>query len=306
MPSPSFEPDADAPMSHLAAHAVQIQLDRILRWGSSLPSRPTPREIHRLRVATRRFRTFAVLFRDWRPKSIEKEDLRVIRELADRLGEARDRDIAISRVEDFQSHLGSPPPAFLLALWNDERQTAVDAVHEFLRSAPCRSFLHRWDGNPLSPRSRGGRVKDEYPHLIEGIWREAAHRSRECDGARLEDLHRLRIRCKRLRYVMEAIQPYCGRLFARLIGKVIRVQDAFGAMCDDAMVERLVLDSFSSFSQDDILRHILDHARSGIRMHAEKARQEAAGLFRPTHHATLLSAMAALQKQKPEFLVHKS
>lgn len=298
MQDSSFVPDAEMPMAMLASRVLEEQMHRVIRISPKILDKGLVRDIHRMRVATRRFRTYYRVFQPWKPESMDKLDFRFMQSLAVRLGAVRDRDIAISLVEGIFQEPRQTPPTFLLSYWADERQAALEQTRDLLRSKRFTDFSQRRKSSSPLPISTGGRVMEEYPLLVLSEWHAAARRAAESDPEDLEALHRLRIRCKRLRYLMEAIHPFCGRLFARLIVHVIQVQDAFGALCDYALTDRLLRQSRAVFTPDELIRISQEHVRRGLVESASEAWKMSGRLFSPSHHATLLSAMAALQKQR--------
>jgi CHAD domain-containing protein len=61
--------------------------------------------VHDMRVATRRLRAALEVFAPCFPKKAHRAALREVKELADALGERRDRDVAIDALEDFAGRL---------------------------------------------------------------------------------------------------------------------------------------------------------------------------------------------------------
>jgi CHAD domain-containing protein len=73
---------------------------------------PDPEGIHDMRVASRRLRAAIELFRDVFPRRRLRPLLRQVKDLADSLGEVRDLDVMIERLEkDMKRH---PPPQRLV------------------------------------------------------------------------------------------------------------------------------------------------------------------------------------------------
>ncbi len=64
--------------------------------------------LHDMRVATRRLRAALEVFEACFPRKPHKAALREVKELADALGERRDRDVAIAALETFGAELSAP------------------------------------------------------------------------------------------------------------------------------------------------------------------------------------------------------
>jgi CHAD domain-containing protein len=74
---------------------------------------PDPEGIHDMRVASRRLRAAVELFRDVFPRRRLRPLLRQVKDLADTLGEVRDLDVMLERLE---KDLKGRPPAQRLVL----------------------------------------------------------------------------------------------------------------------------------------------------------------------------------------------
>ena len=64
--------------------------------------------VHDMRVATRRLRAALEIFGPCFPRQELKAALRQVKELADALGERRDRDVAIATLEDIRESMARP------------------------------------------------------------------------------------------------------------------------------------------------------------------------------------------------------
>jgi CHAD domain-containing protein len=73
---------------------------------------PDPEGIHDMRVASRRLRAAVELFHDVFPRRRLRPLLRQVKDLADALGEVRDLDVMIQRLE--KDLKGRPPPQRLV------------------------------------------------------------------------------------------------------------------------------------------------------------------------------------------------
>ena len=117
-----------------------------------------------MRVATRRLRAALEVFEPCFPRKRWRAALREVKQLADALGERRDRDVAIAALEAFNAEMPAPDrPGLdtLIERLRDEQDEANEALTPFvepdrlaalderLRGARCRGAL---DSAPPRPQ----------------------------------------------------------------------------------------------------------------------------------------------------------
>ena len=91
--------------------------------------------VHDMRVATRRLRAALEVFEACFPKKAFAEALAEVKELADALGERRDRDVTIDALERFGDELSAPDKrgiASLVAALRAEQREANDALAPYV------------------------------------------------------------------------------------------------------------------------------------------------------------------------------
>lgn len=86
--------------------------------------------VHDMRVATRRLRAALETFQVCFPKKHYRRALRDVKELADALGERRDRDVSIAALEEFASALAAPDRLGVASLVEALRAEQADANSE--------------------------------------------------------------------------------------------------------------------------------------------------------------------------------
>jgi len=233
----------DATLAELAYAVVRKQIlvmlekEPVTRLGEDVE------ELHDMRVATRRLRAAFDLFAD--VLSSRAQTLRVeLAWLAERLGAVRDLDVQIERMADM---------ARWTATWAGDDPNPLDELRRLLvsdRDAARQELLDaldctRWDRlstglvslarqPPLrQPQTARLSAVAAVPDRVEQRHRavmKAARRAQRSGEAR--DFHRLRIRCKRLRYSLEfTADIYEGRAehFTRRLAKL---QDSLGLVQD--------------------------------------------------------------------------
>lgn len=194
--------------------------------------------LHRMRVATRRMRAVLKTMRPvygWERVRILRDQLwRVARHL----GELRDIDTFVLFLENCHTQLGDSAKPAVHQLIGDRQSTReagrVDLIREFGRDwyrcmkEDIVSFLVNHTNEDLhSPP-----VKNALPPLMEEAYAQIlANRDTICDAPQ-EELHRLRIQFKRLRYLCESFVSCYGKEMEDLIKEFIEFQDMLGAMQD--------------------------------------------------------------------------
>lgn len=205
-------------------------------------------ELHDMRVATRRLRAALALFADSLPA--RAAHLRTeLGWLADVLGAVRDLDVQLERLDGWAEEVPTADRSALVelsALLGHERDRARRALLEALDSPRYERLvagfttMARQGPSRLSPEAQAPAavVLPELLHSRHHAVTKAARRARRT--GRAQDFHRVRIRCKRLRYALEfASGVYEGRT-RPVVKSVVRVQDLLGAMQDaDVAARRL-------------------------------------------------------------------
>ena len=236
-----------------------------------------------MRVATRRMRAGLDMFADVLP--VRAGRLRAeLGWLAATLGEVRDLDIQLGRFDDWTEEMPG------------EHREALDELSDLLvghREHARRALLEALDSRRYerlvsglvsmleqgpSRRSSAGRALavSAMPALIgerHDAARKAARRAKRTAIA--ADYHRLRIRCKRLRYSLEfASGLYDGELKG-FVRQMTRLQDVLGSM-QDAEVASARLQALALTEEGASLSRATVFAMGGV---AERYRSEAEHLL---------------------------
>jgi CHAD domain-containing protein len=205
-------------------------------------------ELHEMRVASRRLRAALSLFVEVLPETAlrARDELRWIGE---RLGAVRDIDVLAEQLDSWLDTVEGADRdalAMLRSLLHEQRQVARVAMLEMLDSRRYEAFVSRF-GRTLSARheARSGPASQAAralaPELIERHYRSVRKAG---DSIRLAspatEYHRLRIRCKRLRYALEFLGPLYPGETRPLVKRLVVVQDVLGMHQDaDVAIDRL-------------------------------------------------------------------
>jgi CHAD domain-containing protein len=195
-----------------------------------------PKDVHAMRVAAQRMRTGLRFFGPWLgddPATL-RADLGVVRR---HLGALRDLDVQLAQLASWRAELGEWGAA-LAPLQHRVQRRRVEERFEMLRaldSEHSRQTLARIEGviaacDAHVDRAPIGSVAGEIVRRAQRRARRAArHVGASCPDKRL---HRLRRRLRQLRYVVEFHEPLYGPSAVRFVARLVKVQDALGAVQD--------------------------------------------------------------------------
>ena len=220
-------------------HFVKMRAkERGTRDGSDLE------DLHDMRVATRRMRAAWRVFDDAFKPARTRKLRRRLRILSDRLGAVRDLDVLIDGLESYQQGLDpaqQPGLEPLLTLWRRQRSTDRDLLIDELDSGRYAEFLEDMKefleagsneaANVASP-TLPHRVRDRVPSQIWAAYEAVRAFEMVLPWADVETLHQLRIATKWLRYDLEFFGETLGPDSARLLERVVALQDFLGCLHD--------------------------------------------------------------------------
>ena len=229
--------------THLAYHRLLELFEEMLWQEPKAWEGLDPEGVHRMRVSTRRLRAAFRAFKDVLPLDSIRSFNREFKWVAAALGEVRDLDVWQDNLKHYAALISVADAAHL----SDYQQFLVDRWRKA-----------RKDLLACLRSSRYGRLKDRFAHFLErGPSGRAmktfgsvtiGHAAPQLIGKRHkvvcrdgraivpgspgESLHRLRIQCKRLRYLFEFFQPIYGKLLKPEIKRLKKLQDVLGEFQD--------------------------------------------------------------------------
>jgi CHAD domain-containing protein len=196
--------------------AAQVRLLAQHEKGARRGGRPE--DVHQMRVATRRLRAALRLFDEvLAPGKRIRKDLRWI---ARRLGKVRDHDVVIALLEDPDPALGAAEGRRLEALLaglKERRYAAQERLERGMKKARYARLRRDLDEFAERPRFTGDEDAMAARTLADAIERRGAAIAKtdamtDAEPS-AEELHRLRIGFKRLRYVLDFHADTCGMAF---------------------------------------------------------------------------------------------
>lgn len=224
--------DPSMPLPAFLRTILAAQAAEFVSHEQALREQASPQAVHRMRIASRRMSEALALF--GRASGLGRR--RLAKDLAwgrRVLGESRDLDVQIAGLE--QEAATYPALAPLLAGLETARAHARRAAQAALDAPRFERLLTTLDqtiaelGSPDRERNGTASVGAVAPrllkHRINAVRRRADRIRPHSPDA---DLHALRIRVKRLRYAFEFLAPLYPRPAARLLPRLVALQDGLG------------------------------------------------------------------------------
>lgn len=240
--------DASSTIGELAFAALRDDTNEIRRREPGTRLGDDPEELHKMRVATRRLRAAMALFEEALPvRALHLED--EVAWLARELGVVRDLDVQLIQLAAWRAETAPEDEAGLAELAATLDAARVEARRTLLEVLDSRRYARLLAGlNQLLTAAPPRRALPArtlcsigLPDLLfarQQAAQRAARRARRSGVA--DDFHRLRIRCKRLRYALEFAARSYGTLPRRYTRQLAQLQDELGEMQDAVVAaERL-------------------------------------------------------------------
>jgi CHAD domain-containing protein len=233
---------AESTVADVVRLAVAESVTRLIRHDAGVRLGEDPECVHQARVATRRLRSDLRTFRSF----LDPEWNRSLRDelgwLGRLLGEVRDTEVLLARFRARAAGLSEGRAAErLLGRLVGTRETARVALLEALRGDRYVALLNRLVSAAEEPRlahQEAVSAREALPDILAALWTHLEGAVAEMDDPPTdEQLHRVRIRTKRLRYAAEAAAPALGKRERSLARAASRLQDALGEH-QDAVVAR--------------------------------------------------------------------
>jgi CHAD domain-containing protein len=129
-----------------AAKVVAVRVQELADHAAGVLDVGDIERVHDMRVATRRLRAALEVFEPCFPGKRLRSDLGEVKQLADALGERRDRDVAIVALEELSAKLPAPDRAgigSLVARLRDEQRRANEDLARFVAPDRLESLHER-------------------------------------------------------------------------------------------------------------------------------------------------------------------
>lgn len=142
------EVDCEAPFALAAARVVERRAEEVFAHSSGVLDLDDVERVHDMRVATRRLRAALEVFEACFPRKRRRKALKRVKELADALGERRDRDVEIELLESLGEEVAGEDRAALTAMLDELRAAqrgANERLAPFVRKKRLKKLHRRLD-----------------------------------------------------------------------------------------------------------------------------------------------------------------
>ena len=302
---------ADDHVAEAGRKVLRFHLARMIAREAGTRDGTDNRDLHAMRVATRRqraaWRVFGEAFRAGRTKGHRTR----LREVASRLGAVRDLDVLLEAADAYRADLPVTEQRAmepLLVAWRTHREDARRLLIRELDSDGYRRWLDdyaefvRHEG--LAARAvvatEPHRVRDTAASRIQSAYEQVRSYEPVLRWADVETLHELRIHGKWLRYSIEFVREALGPDADGLIARVTALQDHLGLLNDADVSAHLARDflvehagSLSDPESAAIARYLANREREIARLRRTVGRPWR-GVTGITFRRALGRALAAL------------
>jgi triphosphatase len=234
--------DAQACVIDAATTTGAVALASLRRYfGDMLDAEPgtrlgdEPERLHDMRVAIRRLRAMLALFEDVLPRRFVAATA-TLEWIANALGAVRDLDVQLAHLDDWGAEIERADAEGLTVVSDVLRRRRLAARRRMMRVLDCPrydAFVRRFATMVRGPLPRRGHARlpivDAAPALIRKRMRKVRKLGDHVTAtSAAPTYHQLRIRCKRLRYALEAHADVYGKPARRLAAVVTDLQDLLG------------------------------------------------------------------------------
>lgn len=248
------------PMAEAGRKVMRFHFAEMLRHEEGTRQGKDIEALHDMRVATRRLRAAFEVFGPAFEPAVLKPHLKGLRAAGRALGEVRDLDVFMEKAQLYLDTLpedARPGLDPLLHSWQAQRESARARMIAHLDSLAYRTFKREFNlflsipgvgARPLPAGDLPGEpvpefVRDLAPVLVYNRLAAVRAFDRILEGARIEQLHALRIEFKKLRYTVEFFREVLGDEAKMVINDLKKIQDHLGDL-NDADVATLILRQF--------------------------------------------------------------
>ncbi len=266
------KPKTSAPVHHnqtvseAFATILKHNLDSLSHWEEPARSWDDIEGVHQARVSLRRMRSALALFRSAAPRNLTADWSEEMRWAANQLGLARDLDVFITEgLDAVAGKLPLPGEAKLAGIAQRHREAAYEQVRAMLdneRYSRCKENFRQWlEGEAwrqedLKPKNLkrldapillfSRKVLDRHERLV----LEAGTHVNPNDP---QEMHQLRIECKKLRYAAEFFTPLFNGM-EDFMSHMKGLQDLLGILNDVAVMRQLFQRLLEGESDPEVLQ----------------------------------------------------
>ncbi len=228
-----------ATMLDVTKASLSRAVERIVRSDAAIRLEHDAEAVHKARTSVRRLRSNLCTFEPVLERGYARALGERLRWLGDALGEARDADVLLARI-DRDARALSPDDA----KWTSEataalrlaRESAYERLEHEMRQPRYVELLDDLVAAATRPRQGAAahlRACDIGPLLLDAAWRGVRRRVRKRSRPPTDtELHRIRIKAKYVRHAAEALAPVLSRSATRLAKAMEHLQTILGDQHD--------------------------------------------------------------------------
>jgi CHAD domain-containing protein len=266
--------DPQDPASRASRRVLGALLDTVRATEQGVRRDVDPEMLHDFRVALRRARSLLGQLEGVLPRREVRRLSKKLRWLVRATNALRDLDVYLSHLPDYRAMLPEVERAGLEsmdAFLRRRRQLELRVLFGVLDSERYRSVLDRWESIVRGDRrgaSAGGdgvrAIREVAAERVVAAWRRVLERGRAIEvGSPAEALHRLRIDCKKLRYLLESFADVFDLdALAKPVKALKRLQDNLGRFNDlhfqQVTLRRLAIDLLEEHARSAESNRALD------------------------------------------------
>jgi CHAD domain-containing protein len=250
---PLFQPDE--PLVEAGRKIFAAELERFQSLAATLADGVEVTTVHELRKTVRRLDTAFQLFAPYFTAEALDGPRRGFLKIMRRLGPARDTAVFLAKLEMFGQENALPADerealAELESYWRARLDEYDQALAEYLARPKVQEWLAGFgqlvtrEGEAVAKpvgELRPTRVRHLLPSLIYAEVADVRAYEGQLAGASIQDLHRLRLRAKELRYTLTFFEGVLGPCAGEVIEGVKRLQEHLGEI-NDARVALAMLE----------------------------------------------------------------
>ena len=232
-------------------HILARHLHRLRLHDPGTRTGEDPEALHDMRVATRRLRAAVRIFAAGIPARLQSALSRELQWFGQLLGRVRDLDVQLAKLDSFTAAApaGFRPALGCLREYMDgervrcraEMLSGLETARYFRLLLRLERFAYgRARGQPRDAVAREP-IATAGHRAIKKAFRRLCKCGQRIEAMpRPEDLHALRIRAKRLRYLLEFLEELTGKAGRRLVKRLTVLQDLLGSYRDAVVAADVV------------------------------------------------------------------
>jgi CHAD domain-containing protein len=250
--------------------------------------------VHDVRVAMRRLRAEIALFERALPRRAAAAVDRELRALGRTVGAVRDLDVLAAAVAKRGRRIDpglEPAVATILRHVREARRGAHAALVASLDAPRTRRLLARLAALPR--RAVGAEACGQVgAELVRPLAHDLVRAGRRLDaGASAAVLHRLRIRAKRLRYALEALDGLGAEARARLVRRLAALQRVIGDQRDASSQRAWLLEEVPAFVGDAEALVAIGAIGESLRRRSRRLQRKVVRAWRRVERPKLVTAV---------------